>query len=161
MRFARLILGDDDDPPLGEDGSAAGQAASPSIHARLDLAVGIRLRRQRRSSEARPYLRAASDGFGALGAAPWADRARQELRASGEAGRHQAPHHQDDLTPQELQIGLLAADGLSNREIGAAMFLSHRTVGTHLYRAFAKLGITSRVKLREALAGRGHVVGAE
>jgi len=96
-------------------------------------------------------LRAARDGFDALGAVPWGERARQELRASGEASRRRAFELSDTLSPQELQIAQLAAAGMSNKEIGRRLFLSHRTVGSHLYRIFPKLGITARSHLRAVL----------
>ena len=76
---------------------------------------------------------------------------RRELRASGERASPRAPDAWAQLTPQELQIAQLAADGLSNREIGERLYLSHRTVGSHLYRLFPKLGVTSRTQLRNAL----------
>jgi DNA-binding NarL/FixJ family response regulator len=82
---------------------------------------------------------------------PWAERARQELRASGETTRSRTPENRDQLSPQELQIALMAAEGLSNREIGQRLFLSHRTVGSHLYRVFPKLGITNRAELSRVL----------
>jgi DNA-binding NarL/FixJ family response regulator len=93
-------------------------------------------------------LRAAHEAFDALGAEPWSERARQELRASGESSRQRMLEAWDQLSPQELQIAQMAAQGLSNREIGQRLFLSHRTVGYHLYRIFPKLGITSRAELR-------------
>jgi DNA-binding NarL/FixJ family response regulator len=73
-----------------------------------------------------------------------ADRAHRELRASGETVRKRQAEAWDELTPQELQIAQLAADGLTNREIGERLYISHRTVGTHLYQLFPKLGVTSR-----------------
>jgi DNA-binding NarL/FixJ family response regulator len=73
-----------------------------------------------------------------------ADRAHRELRASGETVRKRRAEAWDELTPQELQIAQLAADGLTNREIGERLYISHRTVGTHLYQLFPKLGVTSR-----------------
>jgi DNA-binding NarL/FixJ family response regulator len=73
-------------------------------------------------------------------------------RASGERSRRRVPEARDQLTAQELQIARLAAQGLSNRQIGQRLFLSHRTISTHLYRAFPKLGITSRAELGTALA---------
>jgi DNA-binding NarL/FixJ family response regulator len=76
-----------------------------------------------------------------------AARARQELRASGESSRRRTPDTLDELTPQELQIVQMAAEGLSNREIGQRLYLSHRTVESHLYRVFPKLGVTSRAQL--------------
>ena len=98
-------------------------------------------------------LRAARDGFDALGVVSWGERARQELRASGETSRMRKPEARDRLTPQELQIARMAADGLTNREIGQRLYLSHRTVGSHLYHLFPKLGISSRTELAAALAG--------
>jgi DNA-binding NarL/FixJ family response regulator len=81
----------------------------------------------------------------------WGERARQELRASGETSRRRTPDAWDELTPQELQIAQLAAAGLTNREIGERLYLSHRTIGSHLYRIFPKLGVTSRSELRDAV----------
>jgi DNA-binding CsgD family transcriptional regulator len=86
--------------------------------------------------------------FDALGAIPWSERARRELRAAGEASRRRDPDARDQLTPHELQIGQLAAEGLTNREIGQRLYLSHRTVSSHLHRIFPKLGVTSRSELR-------------
>jgi DNA-binding NarL/FixJ family response regulator len=102
-------------------------------------------------AESRTPLRAARDAFDALGAEAWGERARQELRASGETSRHRTPEARDELTPQELQIAQMAAQGLTNREIGQQLYLSHRTVGSHLYRVFPKLRITSRGQLAGAL----------
>ncbi|WP_198679434.1 helix-turn-helix transcriptional regulator [Thermomonospora amylolytica] len=124
----------------------------PFEQARTELLYGEWLRRARRPSEARTHLRAALETFERLPARPWAERARTELRAAGETTTGRAP---DDLTarltPQELQVARLAAAGLSNREIGAQLFLSPRTVGYHLSNAYPKLGVTSRA----ALAGLG------
>jgi DNA-binding CsgD family transcriptional regulator len=116
--------------------------------ARTDLLHGEWLRRARRRSEARGPLRAAIDAFTELGASPWAERARAELRATGET-RATGPGHDPlaELTPQEMQVVRLAATGLSNRDIGAQLFLSPRTVGYHLYKAFPKLGVASRAQL--------------
>jgi DNA-binding NarL/FixJ family response regulator len=96
-------------------------------------------------------LRAARQTFDALGTRPWSERARQQLRATGETSRPRTPEARDQLTPQELQIAQMAAEGLSNREIAQMVYLSHRTVSSHLYRAFPKLGITSRTQLRGVL----------
>jgi DNA-binding CsgD family transcriptional regulator len=123
----------------------------PFLRGRLLLAYGEWLRRQRRVMDARAPLRTARDILDALGAVPWGNRARRELRAAGEVSRPQAGRLLDALTPQELQIAELAADGFSNKEIGARLYLSHRTVGYHLYRIFPKLGITARSGLRTAL----------
>src|SRR5207302_7997437 len=90
--------------------------------------------------------------FDAMGCAAWADQARRELRASGESSRRRHPVARDQVTAQELQIAQLAAQGLSNREIGDRLYLSHRTIGTHLYHIFPKLGITGRGELGLALS---------
>jgi DNA-binding NarL/FixJ family response regulator len=83
-------------------------------------------------------------------------RADQELRATGERGWQPTTSGREHLSPQEAQIAELAARGLSNREIGQRLFLSHRTVGSHLYRVFPKLGVTSRQQLAEVLGAGGH-----
>ncbi|MEZ2126483.1 MULTISPECIES: AAA family ATPase [unclassified Sinorhizobium] len=123
----------------------------PFLRGRLLLAYGGWLRRQRRSVDARAPLREARDIFDALGALPWSDRAREELRASGEASRRRTDYAWEMLTPQELHIAQLAAEGLSNKEIGSRLYLSHRTVGYHLHRIFSKTGVTSRSGLRSIL----------
>jgi len=122
------------------------------LRARTQLAFGGWLRRNRRSTESRPLFRDAAHTFDALGRTKYGERARQELRASGETARRRVPEAWARLTPQELQIAQLAADGLTNREIGERLYLSHRTVGSHLYRLFPKLGITTRSQLAAALA---------
>jgi len=97
-------------------------------------------------------LREARDTFDALGCAAFRGQARRELRASGERSRRRVPEARDQLTAQELQIAHLAAEGLSNREIGQQLYLSHRTIGTHLYRIYPKLGISGRGELGRALS---------
>ena len=115
--------------------------------ARTQLLYGAWLRRCRRKAEARTQLRAAVDYLDRIDATPWAEQARAELSATGATtprpGRADLPR----LTPQELQVARLAARGLSNRDIAAQLFLSPRTVGYHLYKAYPKLGITSRSQL--------------
>jgi DNA-binding NarL/FixJ family response regulator len=81
------------------------------------------------------------------------ERARQELRASGETSHERLAVAWDRLSPQELQIARMASAGLTNREIGQQLYLSHRTVGSHLYKIFPKLGVSSRSQLAEALQG--------
>ena len=148
VEFARAMLAEDDEADrLFQQALASVRSRRPFIRARLQLAHGARLRRDRRVVESRAPLRAVRETFDALGAAAWAGRAREELRAAGVESRPLERAGAEDLTPQELQIARLAASGLSNREIGQRLFLSHRTVGTHLYRAFPKLGITSRGQL--------------
>ncbi len=123
----------------------------PFYAARARLAFGEWLRRQHRDADARIPLREAAQTFDALGQQRYADRALRELRATGERTRPRTPEAWIELSPQELQIALLAAEGLSNREIGQRLYLSHRTIGTHLYNLFPKLGITSRAQLHDAL----------
>ncbi len=123
----------------------------PFDRARLELAYGTALRHRRRRRESRPYLRAAAEGFEALGAQRWAEWAWQELRASGETVRR-AEDRSAGLSPQELQIAMMAAQGLTNREIAAQLFLSPRTVSTHLYRIFPKVGVSTRTELHRVLS---------
>jgi DNA-binding CsgD family transcriptional regulator len=152
LRYARALLADDGDAQaLFEAALGADLARWPFARARVQLAYGGWLRRQRRAADSRGYLRAARDTFDALGTIPWGDRARQELRASGETSRRRNPDVRDQLTPQELQIAQMAAEGLTNREIGHKLYLSHRTISSHLHRIFPKLGVTSRSALRAAL----------
>ncbi|MFC5908534.1 helix-turn-helix transcriptional regulator, partial [Streptacidiphilus monticola] len=120
--------------------------------ARTQLLYGEWLRRGRRKAEARSPLRAAEQTFRQLGARPWAERARTELDATGAAAGAERPAAAGPLaglTPQEAQIVRLAAQGLSNRDIAAQLFLSARTVGYHLYKAYPKLGVASRTELAE------------
>ena len=124
-----------------------GHDGRPFERARTELLYGEWLRRSRRKADARTHLRSALDLFERLGATPWAARARTELRATGESRPVPGPDPIGTLTPQELQVVRLAAEGLSNRDIGAQLFLSPRTVGYHLYKAYPKLGVASRVEL--------------
>jgi DNA-binding CsgD family transcriptional regulator len=125
----------------------------PFERAQVLLDHGEWLRRRRRISEARPRLTAANEVFRRLGARPWLDRAQGELRAAGVDSEPATPDALTSLTPQQQQIIRLAARGLTNREIGERLFLSPRTVGSHLYRSFPKLGITARAQLRDIVDG--------
>jgi ATP/maltotriose-dependent transcriptional regulator MalT len=118
---------------------------------RAQLDYGEWLRRQNRRVDAREQLRPAYDAFASMGAEGFAERARRELLASGEKVRKRLDQTRDELTPQERQIAVLARDGLSNSEIGSRLFISPRTVEWHLRKVFAKLGIKSRMSLRDAL----------
>jgi DNA-binding CsgD family transcriptional regulator len=120
---------------------------SPFERARTELLYGEWLRRQRRRSDARPHLRTALEQFQQLALSPWEERARTELRASGETARRRDPSTRERLTPQELQIAHLVSEGMTNREIGAQLFLSPRTIDYHLRKVFAKLQIASRADL--------------
>nr|SBO99837.1 putative transcriptional regulator [Nonomuraea gerenzanensis] len=122
--------------------------------ARIRLAHGVRLRHTQGPKAARPLLARAAETFDRLGATGWAERAQTELRALGVA-TGVSPAHLTALTWQEHRIAELAASGLTNKEIGERMHLSPRTVSSHLYRVFPKLGITSRAALRDALGKLG------
>jgi len=146
LRHARahLALDEAETQRCFDDALAADLGRWPFQRARLLLAYGEWLRRQRRIADSRAPLRTARDIFDTLGCMSWSERARRELRASGESSRRRDPAARDQLTAQELQIAQLAAQGLSNRQIGQRLYVSHRTIGTHLYRIFPKLGITAR-----------------
>jgi ATP/maltotriose-dependent transcriptional regulator MalT len=118
---------------------------------RAHLLYGELLRREGRRVDAREQLRIAYDLFVAIGMEAFAERARRELVATGETVRKRSVETQDQLTPQELQIARLAADGLTNPEIGAQLFLSRRTIEWHLHQVFDKLEIGSRRELPAAL----------
>jgi DNA-binding NarL/FixJ family response regulator len=126
---------------------AHADAARPFERARSELAYGEFLRRVRRRVEAREHLRSALDGFETLGATLWAERARIELRASGQTARKRDPSTRNVLTMQELQIARFVAEGHTNREVAAQLFLSPRTIDFHLRNVYRKLGITSRTAL--------------
>jgi DNA-binding CsgD family transcriptional regulator len=119
----------------------------PYERARTELVYGETLRRRRQPKEAREHLRVALELFEQVGATLWAERARVELRGSGETARKRDPSTIDQLTPQELQIARIVAEGASNKEAAAQLFLSPRTIEFHLRHVFAKLGVTSRAQL--------------
>ncbi|WP_127502881.1 helix-turn-helix transcriptional regulator [Actinoplanes solisilvae] len=124
------------------------EAEAGTFHrARIELAYGRGLRRRRSPREARRVLLAARTTFEQLGALPWAQRAEAESAATGGVRKRESR----DLTPQERAVAELAAAGLTNRQIGERLFLSHRTVGTHLARVFTKLEVPARAGLRTAL----------
>jgi DNA-binding CsgD family transcriptional regulator len=124
--------------------------------ARAHLLYGEWLRREGRRVQAREQLRVAHEMLSAIGMSAFAERARGELLATGEKVRKRTDERHDQLTAQERQIALLARDGLSNSEIGVRLFISPRTVEWHLRKVFAKLGISSRKALHDALPGRDH-----
>ena len=115
--------------------------------ARTQVLYGEYLRRTRRRSDAREPLRGAVATFDALGATSWADRARRELRATGESTAEAVPDALAGLTPQEVQVATAVAGGGTNREIAAQLFLSTRTIDYHLRKIFHKAGVTSRTEL--------------
>ncbi|MFF0013191.1 ATP-binding protein [Streptomyces sp. NPDC005374] len=151
--YTEAVLAPDD---TAEEHYIAALAALPAdwtlARARLHLHQGRRLRRQRRYVDARNPLRSARDEFDRIGARPWAEMAREQLRAAGESSGRRHANTSDRLSAQEMQIAVLASQGLSNREIGQRLFISHRTVGAHLYRIYPRLGVTSRGRLAAALA---------
>ena len=152
LEYSRAVLADDSDAEeLFRRALGGAGRRFPWHQARTQLAYGAWLRRQRRVTESRDPLRAARTAFEAVGARPWALRADHELRATGERGWQPVATGRAQLSPQETQIASLAAQGLSNRDIGQRLFLSHRTVGSHLYRIFPKLGVTSRQQLAGVL----------
>ncbi len=152
VAYARPLVADDDKAEdLYQVALERDLTSWPCFRGRMLLWYGRWLRRQRRVAESRAPLRAARDGFDALAFAELAETTRRELGASGETSRRRIPEAWDQLTPQELQIARMAADGLSNRDIGQRLYISHRTVGYHLHRIFPKLGITSRSQLHAAL----------
>jgi ATP/maltotriose-dependent transcriptional regulator MalT len=119
--------------------------------ARARLHYGEWLRRRGRRVDARTQLRTACEAFTAMGVDAFGDRARHELLATGETVRRRRPETVGDLTTQEAHIARLAADGFTNPEIGAQLYLSSRTVEWHLRKVFAKTGISTRRQLRRSL----------
>ena len=121
--------------------------------ARTRLAYGEWLRRERRKIDARAQLRTALDTFEGLGTKHWAERARGELKATGETARKRDVSTLDDLTPQELRIAQLVAGGATNRDVAAQLFVSPKTVEYHLRKVFLKVGVNSRVELARVPLG--------
>ncbi|RVX45816.1 regulatory LuxR family protein [Nonomuraea polychroma] len=152
LRYARAVLAPNEEAEkLFTAALRADLTGWPAERGRLHLAFGEWLRRQRRAAESRSHLRTARETFDALGMAAWGERARQELRSAGESSPNRDPDAREKLTPHELNIAQLAAEGLTNREIGQRLYLSHRTVSTHLHRIFPKLGVSSRADLARML----------
>ncbi|MFM9919620.1 AAA family ATPase [Lacisediminihabitans sp. H27-G8] len=149
LAYARAVLAPGEAEQLFRDALGSGVTRFPFVRAMTEQAYGSWLRRRRRIVESRRYTRSALGTFELIGAAGWAKRARAELAASGEAPTSRSDVTDADLqlTPQQAQIARLAAQGLSNREIGERLFLSPRTVGSHLYRIYPKVGVSSRIHL--------------
>jgi DNA-binding CsgD family transcriptional regulator len=154
----RGMLAEDDDEAdhhFGEALQLHARVEDRFQHARTLLAFGERLRRGGRRQDARARLRSALELFEDLEARPWAERTKQELRASGERLRRRESIEAEQLTPQELQIALQVSEGKTNKEVGAALFLSHKTVEFHLSRIYRKLDLNSRAELIRRFASEG------
>jgi DNA-binding CsgD family transcriptional regulator len=162
---------------LASDGEAADGCYRESVErlgrtpvraelARSHLLYGEWLRRQGRRMDAREQLRTAHRMLDAMGMAAFAERARRELRATGETVRKRTVTAariggaSEALTAQEVQVARLARDGLSNPEIGARLFISPRTAAYHLSNVFTKIGISSRSQLDRVLLASGDTAGA-
>ncbi len=159
---ALVASGEDASRRFEEALAVPGAEQYPFERARVQLAYGEHLRRSRATNASRVQLTAALETFRHLGARPWATRASNEVRATGLTHRGATGDRgAGALTAQEHQIAMLAASGLSNKQIGSRLYLSPRTVGAHLYRVFPKLGITSRAALRDALNGTGRAAVVE
>lgn len=152
MRYTRAVLADDEAAEREFELALASDSRRWPYHrARLQLAYGRWLRRRRQTVESREALRAALNAFDGLGVEPWALRTRRELAVAGEAVAASTTVGWNLLSPQERQIATLVVEGLTNREIAQRLFLSQRTIGSHLYRIFPKLGIASRTQLATVL----------
>jgi DNA-binding CsgD family transcriptional regulator len=150
---ALLTSGRDADASFEDALRLHAEADRPFDNARTALLYGERLRRERRRVDARNQLRSALESFERLGAPIWAERARAELRASGETARKRNPSTVAQLTSQELQVARFVAQGLSNKEVAAQLFLSPRTIDSHLRSVFSKLELTSRTQLARIQLG--------
>jgi DNA-binding CsgD family transcriptional regulator len=154
LSYARAVLANDHEAEeLFREALRADLVRWPWLRAKIELAYGSWLRRRRRVAESRQYLRSAQTAFDLIGACSWARQARAELRAAGERAAMPAPAALSALSAQQLQIARLAAQGLSNQEIGQRLYLSRRTIASHLYRIFPKLDISSRIELASRLDG--------
>jgi DNA-binding NarL/FixJ family response regulator len=150
----RGLLPEEDWEERFRDAAAETGSGLALEHARSELNFGERLRRVRRNAEARQHLITAVDNFEQLGARAWAVRARDELRALGVRVATPRPTL-ETLTPQELRVCLAVAEGASNREAAAALFVSPKTVETHLSSAFRKLNVTSRTQMARLVTAAG------
>jgi DNA-binding NarL/FixJ family response regulator len=153
-RCGALLAEDDADEAYAEAMALLSAGPWPLDLARCELLNGERLRRAGKRAAARTQLHSALDRFEQLGAVGFAERARQELQATGDTVRRATPDTRDDLTPQERQIATLAAGGATNREVAASVFLSTKTVEKHLSSVYRKLDVRSRTELARLLADR-------
>jgi DNA-binding CsgD family transcriptional regulator len=147
-RCRGLLAGDDAfEDEFAEALRLHDRTPTPFERARTELSFGERLRRAKRPLDARHPLRVALETFERLGAEPWAEVARAELAATGERQARREQSGLQELTPQELQIALLVAEGATNREVAAALFLSPKTIEFHLGKVYRKIGVRSRTEL--------------
>ena len=153
MRCRALVADDDGVAEAGfQEALQLHESAGLFERARTELCFGERLRRRGHRRDSRVHLGAALEALEASGAAPWAERARRELRASGLTPRRRQPAAREQLTPQELQIARLVAEGKTNRDVAATLFVTPKTVEFHLTRVYRKLGIHSRSELVRRMA---------
>jgi DNA-binding NarL/FixJ family response regulator len=156
LRANALVEGGERGLELLEEATEVLEASPARLeHARALTDFGAALRRANRRAAARDPLRRALDAADACGARPLAERARQELRAAGGRPRRPRVSGVGALTASEQRIAAMAADGLSNPEIAQALFLTKKTVESHLSNAYRKLGIHSRTQLGAALNENG------
>jgi DNA-binding CsgD family transcriptional regulator len=139
------------DPVFAEAHRLAAALPSPFERARTELCWGERLRRDGRRVEARRHLHDAHQCFASLGAAPWAEKAARELRASGGRARSGPRARSSELTAQQLQIAMMVAEGRTNKSIATALFLSPKTIEFHLGHVYRKLDVSNRTELAHAL----------
>ncbi|MBV8958723.1 MAG: helix-turn-helix transcriptional regulator, partial [Actinobacteria bacterium] len=152
---AKALIADDDGEPLYQEAIDRLSSAGVAIEAaRARLVYGEWLRRRKRRTDARDCLRHAIDSLDAMGVEAFAARARDELQATGERARKRTVETSTDLTPQEEHVAQLAADGATNAEIAAQLFIGTSTVEYHLRKVFRKLAVTSRRQLKHALPAR-------
>ena len=147
-----VLASDDDAEQLYKAALASIPPGCRLIRARLSLHQGRRLREQQRYVNARGLLREARDEFDRLGARPWAEAARGQLRATGEASSHRSATMSDQLSAQQMQIAELVSQGLNNEEIAHRLFISHRTVASHLDHIYPLFGVANRAQLADAVA---------
>jgi DNA-binding NarL/FixJ family response regulator len=151
---ALVTEGEESDALFDEALALHAQSQTPFQRARTELAYGERLRRRNVRAESRKHLRAALETFERLGAKPWIDRARSELRASGVLSARESTPVADLLSPHELQVALIVARGATNKEAAATLFVSPKTVEHHLGQIYRKLDIRSRTQLSALLGAQ-------
>jgi DNA-binding CsgD family transcriptional regulator len=153
MRYRALVADADAAAEAGfQEALQRHESAGSFERARTELCFGEQLRRRGQRRDSRRHLGAALEAFETSGATPWAERARTELRASGLTPRRRRPTAREQLTPQELQIARLVAEGKTNRDVAATLFVTPKTVEFHLTRVYRKLEIHSRTELVRRMA---------